>query len=75
MKNTFKYTFRFIEINSRLGMRKHRSKTLELDRELFDHYNVDGMMKAFNSVKSKFTFDDSNVIIKTIKVGRTEFQM
>lgn len=70
-----KYTFRFIEINNRLGERKRRSKTLELGRELFDHYDVDGMERAFNSAKSKFTFSDSTVIIKTIKVGRTEFQM
>lgn len=70
-----KYTFKFIEINNRLEERKHRSKTIELNRELFDHYNVDGMVQAFNSAKSKFTQHDSTVIIKSIKVGRTEFQM
>ena len=70
---TFKYRFRFLELNTRLEMRKTRTKTLELSRELFDHYDVDKMIKAFRSESHKFTFPDSNVVLKSIKVGRTEF--
>lgn len=68
-----KYQFRFTESNRRLDMVRSRTKTLELDRELFNHYDVDGMVKAFHSQASKFTFSDSNVYIKSIKVGRTTF--
>lgn len=75
MKTTFKYVFSFIEYNTRLGEKKYRTKTLHLPRELFDHYDVDGMMRAFRSEERKFTFSDSTVTVKTIKVGRTEFQI
>lgn len=70
---TLKYRFRFVESNTRLGERKTRVKTLELSRELFDHYDVDRMIKAFRSEAYKFTLPDSNVALKSIKVGRTEF--
>lgn len=72
---TLKYRFRFVEANTRLGERKTRTKTLELPRELFDHYDVDRMMKAFWSEADKFTLHDSNVSLKSIKVGRTEFML
>lgn len=75
MKTTFKYVFSFIEYNTRLCEKKYRTKTLHLPRELFDHYDVDGMMRAFRSEERKFTFSDSTVTVKTIKVGRTEFQI
>lgn len=75
MKTTFKYVFRFIEYNTRFGEKKYRTKTLHLPRELFDHYDVDGMMRAFRSEERKFTFSDSTVTVKTIKVGRTELQI
>lgn len=75
MKTTFKYVFNFTEYNTRLGEKKYRTKTLHLPRELFDQYDVDGMMRAFRSEESKFTFSDSTVVVKTIKVGRTEFQI
>lgn len=75
MKGTFKYVFKYIERNSRLEEKKTRTKTLHLPRELFDHYDVDGMLKAFRSEMSKFTYSDSTVTVKSIKVGRTEFQV
>lgn len=75
MKTTFKYVFRFTEYNTRLGEKRYRTKTLHLPRELFEHYDVDGMLRAFRSEESKFTFSDSTVVVKTIKVGRTEFQI
>ena len=56
-------------------MVRARSKTLELPKELFDHYDVDGMIKAFFSQASKFACDDSNVWAKSIKVGRTTFKV
>ena len=70
-----KYTFKFKELNHRLELVKSRSKTLELDPELLNHYDVDGMEQAFNRVKSKFTFHDSTVILTAIKVGRVEFKI
>lgn len=79
MKTTFKYVFRFTEYNTRLGEKRCRTKTLNLPRELFEHYDVDGMLRAFRSEERKkerkFTFSDSTVVVKTIKVGRTEFQI
>lgn len=75
MKTTFKYLFSFTEYNTRLGEKKYRTKTLHLPRDLFDHYDVDGMLKAFRSEESKFTLSDSTVVVRTIKVGRTEFQI
>lgn len=70
---TLKYRFHFVESNKRLGEKRRRVKTLELPRELFDHYDVDRMEKAFRSEAYKFTSRDSNVVLKSIKVGRTEF--
>lgn len=75
MQDTFRYVFRFTEINTRLGERKRRSKTLRLSREFFDKYNVDGMIKEFRSVQDKFTLNDSTVVINSITVGRTQFQI
>ena len=75
MKTTFKYRFYFTERTSRLAEKKSRSKTLELPRELFDHYDVDGMLKAFFSASNKFTYHDSNISVTSIKVGRTLFQI
>ena len=75
MKITYKYQFFFTESNRRLDMVRARSKTLELPKELFDHYDVDGMVKAFFAQADKFTFGDSNVYVKSIKVGRTTFKV
>ena len=75
MKTTYKYQFFFTESNRRLDMIRARSKTLELPKELFDRYDVDGMIKAFFAQADKFTFGDSNVYVKSIKVGRTTFKV
>ena len=75
MKTTFRYVFKYTELNSRLGEKKNRTKTLHLTRELFDHYDVEGMVRAFRSESDKFTYHDSTVIVKSIRVGRTEFQL
>lgn len=47
MKDTvqMKIKFIFIEKNSRLNEIKRRTKTLEMNRELVDTFNVDGMIK------------------------------
>lgn len=70
-----KATFKYIESNFRLNEKKNRTKTMDLPCELFDHYDVDGMMKAFNGVVKGFTQSDSIVTVKTIKIGRREFQV
>lgn len=70
-----KATFRYIESNYRLNEKKSRTKTMDLPRKLFDHYDVDGMLKAFNGVVNGFTQSDSIVTVKTIKIGRREFQV
>lgn len=75
MKTTFKYVFSFTEYNTRLDEKRYRTKTLTLPCELFEQYDVDGMLRAFRSEKRKFTFSDSEVIVRTIKVGNTEFQI
>lgn len=75
MKTTFKYIFSFTEYNTRLDEKRYRTKTLNLPCELFEQYDVEGMLRAFRSEESKFTFPDSKVIVRTIKVGRTEFQI
>lgn len=75
MKTAYKYQFSFTESNRRLDMVRARTKTLELPKELFEHYDVDGMTKAFFAQASKFTFNDSNVYLKSIKVGRTTFKL
>ena len=70
-----KIKFYFTEKNSRLNVVKNRTKTLEMDRELADTFNVDGMIKEFNNRMSSFIFHDSNVVIKKIRAGRYEFQV
>lgn len=77
MKDTvqMKIKFIFIEKNSRLNEIKRRTKTLEMNRELVDTFNVDGMIKEFKNKMNSFTFHDSNVIIKKIRAGRYEFQV
>lgn len=75
MKTTLKYMFKFIEINTRLNGKKARTKTLELPRDLFDTYNVTGMVSAFKAAQHRFTNSDSTVVIKAVKIGRTEFQV
>lgn len=75
MKTTYKYQFSFTESNRRLDMVRARTKTLELPKELFEHYDVDGMEKAFFAQVSKFAFSDSNVYLKSVKVGRTTFKL
>lgn len=70
-----KIKFTFVEKNSRLNEIKRRTKTLEMNRELVDTFNVDGMIKEFKNRISSFTFHDSNVVIKKIRAGRYEFQV
>lgn len=70
-----KIKFYFTEKNSRLNVVKDRTKILEMDRELADTFNVDGMIKEFNNRMSSFIFHDSNVVIKKIRAGRYEFQV
>jgi hypothetical protein len=70
-----KIKFSFVEKNSRLNEVKNRTKTLEMNRELVDTFNVDGMIKEFKNKMSSFTFHDSNVVIKKIRAGRYEFQV
>lgn len=70
-----KIKFTFVEKNSRLNEIKRRTKTLEMNRELVDTFNVDGMIKEFKNRMSSFTFHDSNVVIKKIRAGRYEFQV
>lgn len=62
-----KIKFTFVEKNSRLNEIKRRTKTLEMNRELVDTFNVDGMIKEFKNRMSSFTFHDSNVVIKKIR--------
>ena len=70
-----KIKFTFVEKNSRLNEIKRRTKTLEMNRELVDTFNVDGMIKEFKNRMSSFIFHDSNVVIKKIRAGRYEFQV
>lgn len=70
-----KIKFSFVEKNSRLNEVKNRTKTLEMNRELVDTFNVDGMIKEFKNKMSSFIFHDSNVVIKKIRAGRYEFQV
>lgn len=70
-----KIKFIFTEKNSRLNEVKNRTKTLEMNRELADTFNADGMIKEFKNKMSSFTFHDSNVVIKKIHAGRYEFQV
>ena len=70
-----KIKFTFVEKNSRLNEIKRRTKTLEMNRELVDTFNADGMIKEFKNRMSSFTFNDSNVVIKKIRAGRYEFQV
>lgn len=74
MENTIKYIFNYTE-HTRFGEKRYRTKTLRLSRELFDRYDVDEMLKAFRSEQSKFVYHDSTAVVRTIKVGRTEFQI
>ena len=62
-----KIKFTFVEKNSRLNEIKRRTKTLEMNRELVDTFNGDGMIKEFKNRMSSFTFHDSNVVIKKIR--------
>lgn len=67
--------FIFVEKNNRLNEVKNRTKTLEMNKELVDTFNVTEMVKEFNNKKSSFTLHDSNIIIKKIRAGKYEFQV
>lgn len=70
-----KIKFNFVETNSRLNEVKRRTKTLEMNREFVDTFNVTGMVKEFKNKMSSFIFHDSDVVIKKIRAGRYEFQV
>lgn len=70
-----KYQFSFIEINNRLGVRKNRTETLDLDPMFYDHYDVGGMIKAFRARRSRFAYHDSELVVRSIKVGRATFKL
>ena len=70
-----KATYFFTETNTRLEMRKNRRITLEIPGELFKHYDVDGMEKYFRTYINEHVFHDSSIILKSIKIGNTHFQL
>lgn len=70
-----KIKFNFVEKNSRLNEVKRRTKTLEMNREFVDTFNVTGMVKEFKNKMNSFIFHDSDVVIKKIRAGRYEFQV
>ena len=68
-------TVKFVEKNKRLEMTKNRSLKFEVKEEDFRTYNVSSMEKdAMNKIKHH-VYSDSTLILKSIKVGRTEFQL
>ncbi len=70
-----KIKFIFIEKNSRLNEIKRRTKTLEMNSELVNTFNVDGMIKEFKNRINPFIFHDSSIVIKKIRAGKYEFQV
>ena len=66
---------RFVEKNRRLEMNKTRTLTFEVKEEDFRTYNVDAMERTALDYMKSYIYKDSTIILKTIKVGRTEFQL
>ena len=66
---------KFVEKNKRLEMNKTRTLTFEVKEEDFRTYNVDAMERTAMLHMKSHIQKDSTIILKTIKVGRTEFQL
>ena len=66
---------RFIEVNRRLQSRKQWTYSINISEKDFETYDVGGMIKKFEPQVLPRVPHDSDIIIKTIKVGRTEFQI
>lgn len=65
-----KATVYFTEINKQHGIRKNRSKTIEISDEMFNGYDWSGVEKAFRAAIRPYVFSDSTVRVNRIKLGR-----
>lgn len=65
----------FRAVNGRLAEKKDRTITVEIAKELYDNWDIDGMEKAAEKQIMKLEQHDTFVTVKTIKIGRHIFEL
>lgn len=69
-----KATVYFTETNKRLDSKEHRSLTIDVPDEMYDTWDWDGIEKQFRWDVKTYSYSDSTIRVKRIKLGRTILQ-